>query len=228
MAATSRAMSAFHPGKAMFDTSGRQIDAHGGGFLLDGDTYYWYGSSRNNYPDPPGSDRGINLYSSQDLYNWRFDGLVVKPLNQSTSNENGLDLERPKVLRCGNGHYVMWLRGTPVRDGSLLKVGVLNSPTPRGPFRWVAERAGADPFRLLAGKYQYGDATLWSDATSGEAYVYWRARTRAAGFRAMRLNDACTDVLPQSDTRIFASPDREAPAFFAHKASHLAKAAEIT
>ena len=207
------------PGQPMVDAAGHRIDAHGGGFLHDNGTFFWYGSSRKNHPDPPGYDRGINLYSSRDLYSWRFEGLVVKPLASTASNENGLDLERPKVLRCA-GRYVMWLRGTPVRQGSLLKAGVLTSPTPRGPFEWVVEREGADPFHLLAGRYQYGDATLWSDAASGEAFVYWRARTREAGFRAMRLNDACTDVLPGTDTRIFASPNREAPAFFAHAGSY--------
>jgi len=87
---------AFHPGGPMFDTSGRQIDAHGGGFLFDSDRYYWYGSARLNHPDPPGDDKGINLYSSSDLYNWRYESLVVKYLNISVS-ENGQDLERPKV-----------------------------------------------------------------------------------------------------------------------------------
>ena len=48
---------------------------------------------------------------------------------------------------------------------------------------------------------------------------YWRARTPQAGFRAMQLNDDCTDVVKATDTQVFTSPNREAPAFFAHAGS---------
>jgi hypothetical protein len=100
-------------------------------------------SSRLNHPDPAcvptdlpprPCDLGINLYSSADLYRWKFESQVVAAVN---SSENGLDLERPKVVRCsGTGRYVMWLRGTPIYNGTQLKVGVLTAPTPRGPWRW--------------------------------------------------------------------------------------------
>ena len=168
----------FKPGQPFYDTSGNVIDAHGGGFLLDNGRYYWYGSSRKDHPDPPGKDRGINLYSSNDLYHWDFESLVVKPFieGNSTSNENGLDLERPKVLKCYEGHYVMWLRGTPIINGTLLKVGVLTSKTTLGPWQWVyKDKGNSNPFRLVGNKYQYGDATLWQDESTGKSYVYWRA-----------------------------------------------------
>ena len=32
----------------------------------------------------------------------------------------------------------------------------------------------------------------------------------------MQLSEDCTDVIPSSDTKIFHSPNREAPAFFKH------------
>jgi hypothetical protein len=212
----------FRPGQPMFDTAGNQIDAHGGGFLLDNRTWYWYGSARKDHPDPPGNDKGINLYSSNDLYNWKFESLVVSALKlqngsslrESTKlRENGLDLERPKVVRCKAGHYVMWLRGTPVLNGTDLKVGVLTASSPLGPWKWVIQ-ADSTPFHLLGDRYQFGDHTLWSDEETGKAYVYWRARTPQAGFRGMMLNDACTDVVQETDTHIFNSPNREAPAFF--------------
>ena len=65
--------SSFHPGKPMYDTSGNQIDAHGGGMLSYNNTFYWYGSARKDHPDPPGNDKGVNLYSSKDLYKWTFE-----------------------------------------------------------------------------------------------------------------------------------------------------------
>lgn len=65
---------------------------------------------------------------------------------------------------------------------------------------------------------QYADATLWQDPSSGEAYVYWRTRVNPhdTGFRAMRLTDDCLDVDPSSDTQLFHTPNREAPAVFIH------------
>ena len=197
----------------MFDTDGNQIDAHGGGFLLDGGTYYWYGSARLNHTDNGCTtlprhpcDKGINLYSSVDLYSWKFESLVVSPV---LTSDNGLDLERPKVVRCQPGRYVMWLRGTPIYNGTDLKVGILTANTPRGPWKWVVPdgQPPADPFQLVGGKHQYGDATLWADDTQPgpqRHYVYWRARTTDVngGFRAMQLDEQCTGVLPATDTRV--------------------------
>lgn len=42
----------FSPGATMRDTAGNIIDAHGGGFLADGDTIFWYGSARTGTPRP--------------------------------------------------------------------------------------------------------------------------------------------------------------------------------
>ena len=69
-------------------------------------------------------DGGIAVYSSSDLYSWKFENLVVPVFNcsdnaanaanvanrdstdpyppPSCKNGNGLDLERPKVVRCGD------------------------------------------------------------------------------------------------------------------------------
>ena len=105
------AMSAFHPGQPWLDTSGNPIDAHGGGLLHDNDKYFWYGSKRNGHPCVGATchDAGINLYSSTDLYSWSFESLVVRAANISATG-NGLDLERPKVIKCAaTKQYVMWV-----------------------------------------------------------------------------------------------------------------------
>ena len=110
-----RSAGVFFPGQPMLDTAGQVIDAHGAGMLHDGGRYWWYGSARKDHTDPecvPGKgvtptrpcDKGINLYSSDDLYAWRYEGLVVKALtNGSFLGENGLDLERPKVIPIPGG-----------------------------------------------------------------------------------------------------------------------------
>jgi len=228
-----RAFAAFRSGEPWRDTDGNVIDAHGGGFLEQDGIYYWYGSQRNGWRCC--HDGGINLYSSTDLYHWKAHGLVLRTFNGSTTG-NGLDLERPKVVHCaGSGQFVMWVRGTGNGNTpQLIAVAVSSSPT--GPFRFVGKNASSptDPFHTLdpgnpnlpAG-YQYADATLFVDPRPGEGkktYVYWRTRVNAehTGFRAMQLTDDCLGVLPSSDTQLFQTPNREAPAvFFARERFYL-------
>ncbi len=211
----------FRSGEIWRDTAGAPIDAHGGGFLLDSGKYYWYGSARNGLDPPCCKDRGINLYTSKDLYNWRHEGLVLRAFNGSSPTRNGLDLERPKTIKCAaTGEYVMWVRGTG--DGNTPQLlGVATAPHPAGPFSWVGN--ASDPFRTVAPGnpnmpegYQYADATLFQDPRTGKAYVYWRTRVNPqnTGFRAMQLTDDCRDVVPSSDAQLFQTPNREAPAVF--------------
>ena len=215
---------AFRPGQPWLDTAGAVIDAHGGGLLIDSGKYYWYGSKRNRHPCAGATchDAGINLYSSTDLYSWSFESLVVNVSASISPTGNGLDLERPKVIKCAKTReYVMWVRGTGKGNTPQL-LGVLKSPKPTGPFAWVRAH---DPFHTVAKGipnyppgYQYADATLWQQPSSGRSYVYWRSRVDPAdtGFRGMELTDDCLDVVWESDTQIFRTPNREAPAVFSH------------
>ena len=234
------AFAAFRSGEPWLDTDGNVIDAHGGGFLQVGDTYYWYGSQRNGWGwyTRVGArgrrtlecchDGGINVYSSKDLYSWAYEGKVLKAFNGSATG-NGLDLERPKVVRCpSTQQYVMWVRGTG--DGNTPQLlGVAVSPSPTGPFAFVGN--ASDPFHtVFPGNinepegYQYADATLFVDPKTSRAFVYWRTRVNPqnTGFRAMELTDDCLGVREETDTQLFQSPNREAPAvFFAYEQYYL-------
>jgi hypothetical protein len=202
--------------------------------LEDSGVYYWYGSARRscarggtNRSACGDRDAGINLYSSADLYTWKFEGLVVPAFNGSAT-DNGNDLERPKVVRCaGTGKLVMWVRGTGTGNTPQL-LAVASADEPTGPFTFVGN--ATDPFhtvapgnRNLAAGYQFADATLFQDPKSRKTFVYWRSRVNPqhTGFRAMELTDDCLAVKPESDTQLFTSPNREAPAvFFAHGQYH--------
>ncbi len=76
------------------DDRGLQIQAHGGGILKYGNTYYWFGEDRSGGLDR--SKRYVSCYCSTDLAHWRFCNRVV----QLSDPENlgwGWVLERPKV-----------------------------------------------------------------------------------------------------------------------------------
>jgi hypothetical protein len=217
---------AFRSGEPWHDTAGAEIDAHGGGMLLDRGRYYWYGSKRRGHNGSACcDDGGINLYSSADLYSWDFEATVVPAFNGSSATGNGLDLERPKVVRCaGTGKYVMWVRGTGSGNTPQL-LGVATADAPTGPFAFAGN--ASDPFhtvypgnRNLPAGYEYADATLFQDPRGADraTYVYWRSRVnpQGTGFRAMRLTEDCLGVVPSSDTQLFQTPNREAPAVFFH------------
>ena len=82
------------PGDPWFDNRGKQIQAHGGGILRLGKTYYWFGEDRSPGNDP--NTAYVACYSSEDLVHWRFRKQVL-----ALANPEGLAgkiiLERPKV-----------------------------------------------------------------------------------------------------------------------------------
>ncbi len=78
----------FRPGKVWLDTAGAPINAHGGGMLRHGDTYYWYGESKEGRTPLPDENRswggrrvdvsGIRCFSSKDLFTWKDEGLALR------------------------------------------------------------------------------------------------------------------------------------------------------
>jgi len=194
---------AIRSGQPWLDSDGNVIDAHGAGLLAHQGTYYWFGSRRTMNATGTQMNGGISLYSSRDLYSWKFESVLIHPFNctspdatsaaasprgypaPSCRNGNGLDLERPKVVQCGGpgGKFVMWVRGTGYGNSPQL-LGVLTADAPTGPYTFVSNASGSDdPFRTVApgiknypAGYQFADATLFTDPKAFKSYVYWRTR----------------------------------------------------
>ncbi|MBB3108894.1 hypothetical protein FHS18_000946 [Paenibacillus phyllosphaerae] len=152
----------FTPGTVWTDTNGAPIQAHGGGILYDEPTrtYYWYGEDKTNGYLPA---RGVRVYSSKDLYNWKDEGLAltaIESMDQFTSdplisslygdrtdkadifNDIGTQriMERPKVIyNDKTGKYVMWLHTdgpseTSTANYAKAEAGYALSDSPTGPF----------------------------------------------------------------------------------------------
>ncbi|MEI9952488.1 MAG: RICIN domain-containing protein [Pseudomonadota bacterium] len=86
------------------DTTGKPIQAHGGGMIKVGEDYYWFGENRNSN----GSFYAVSSYRSRDLRNWEFRSHVLR----STSHDelDPANIERPKVVyNASTGKYVMWM-----------------------------------------------------------------------------------------------------------------------
>jgi hypothetical protein len=94
-----------YPGTVWHDTAGDVIQAHGGGLIKVGSTYYWLGEDKTN-----GSPfQNIKCYSSTDLKNFTFVGNV---LTQQSSGDLGPNrvVERPHVIyNSSTKQYVMYM-----------------------------------------------------------------------------------------------------------------------
>ncbi len=89
------------------DTDGKRVNAHGGGIIKEGDTYYMHGeyflssTTDNNF-------NGFSMYSSKDLASWKNEGII---LPQQASGELGPNRkgERPHIIKCpSTGEFVLY------------------------------------------------------------------------------------------------------------------------
>lgn len=192
----------FTPGELWLDEAGEPINAHGGGLLYIDKTYYWFGEKRGRR-----GSQGVNVYSSKDLYNWKFESLALAQEADTLSDiAVGCVMERPKVIyNKKTGKYVMWfhleLRGKGYRAA---RAGVAVSDKVTGPFKFVGS------FRPNGNMSR--DMTLFVD-DDGAAYHIYSSRENY-DLRIAKLSD---DYLSGTtkDIMLF-SNHREAPAVFKH------------
>ncbi|RSL67567.1 hypothetical protein CEP53_002973 [Fusarium sp. AF-6] len=93
------------PGATWTASNGRHIQAHGGGFLKVGDTWYWHGEDKTEGT----CFRNINCYSSIDFVQWKYEGPFLSRQGSSDLGPGRL-VERPKVIfNKLTKQYVMWM-----------------------------------------------------------------------------------------------------------------------
>lgn len=197
---TQTADPAIIPGAVWKDEAGDTINAHGGGLLFANKTYYWFGEKRGKH-----ASEGVNVYSSKDLYHWKYEGLALSPSQEAGSDiETGCLMERPKVIyNSKSGKYVMWFHLELKGQGySAARAGVAISDKVTGPFRFV------NSFR--PNNNMSRDMTLFVD-DNGKAYTIYSSRENY-DLHIAELNDDYTSATPK-DKMIF-SAHREAPAIF--------------
>jgi beta-glucanase (GH16 family) len=198
---------AFNPGQPWYDNRGEVINAHGGGLLYSGNTYYWFGERRGKQ-----GTSGVNVYSSQDLYNWKYEGLA---LSTDSTNANsdivpGCVMERPKVIyNARTRKYVMWFHLEMKGKGySAARAGVAVSDKVTGPYKFV------NSFRPNGNMSR--DMTLYVD-DDGSAWHMYSSRENY-DLRIARLTD---DYLqPTTEDKMLFSAHREAPALFKYEGKY--------
>eukprot|EP01088_Endostelium_zonatum_P016282 TRINITY_DN4337_c0_g1_i1.p1 TRINITY_DN4337_c0_g1~~TRINITY_DN4337_c0_g1_i1.p1 ORF type:complete len:343 (-),score=67.15 TRINITY_DN4337_c0_g1_i1:16-1044(-) len=132
-----------YPRTVWRDENRQVIHAHGGGMYLDKKShpnqtkYYWVGTSIKI----PGAflSEGINLYSSFDLQNWKYEGMIFKNISIHGMSQPGpYRIERPKILfNERTNKFVLWFH-LDTASFSLTSVGVATSSVITGPYQFHA------------------------------------------------------------------------------------------
>jgi beta-galactosidase len=202
----------FTPGEVWNDTDGHFIQAHGGGIMsLDG-TWYWYGENKdapNNQSEGKNPQRvdviGISCYSSTDLYNWKFEGVVLPAVKDNPAHDlhPSRVVERPKVIFNENTGKFIMLMHIDKADYGYARIGFAVSDKPTGPFEYK--------YSVSPGGCDSRDMTVFKD-DNGKAYIFYSSEWNKT-MHVMQLSD---DYLqPVGDIhRIFIGLSREAPAVF--------------
>lgn len=176
-----------HPGLPWLDDRGKHIQAHGGGIIKLGQTWYWFGEDRSRDNDP--DRRYVACYSSQDLANWRF-GNQVLALRDPENFGGQWVLERPKVFyNAATKKFVMYMHLDqavllPFPHYGLARVGVATCDTVDGDYQYVRS------FRPLGRESR--DIGQFVD-DDGAAYLIFESRP-AKGFYIAELSKDYLDV----------------------------------
>src|SRR3972149_136933 len=153
------------PGCLWPDADGNHINAHCGGLIKVGDTYYWFGEMRTR-----GRVQTISCYVSADLLHWTLKNKVITP---ETHPEVGkAHLERPKVIyNPRTKKFVMWMHKEGATEGyRQARCAVASCDTVDGDYTWHADFR---PFDNMS-----RDCTLFQD-DDGTAYFISSARENA-------------------------------------------------
>lgn len=224
----------FRPGEPWKDNHNVDINAHGGGILLHKNVYYWFGEHKTEGKGGNVANVGVHCYSSQDLYNWKDEGVALKVSDDPQSDiAKGCILERPKVIyNAKTKKFVMWfhleLKG---QKYSSARSGIAVADKITGPYtflRSVRSNPGVWPVNAPAsfrdtttsltdfirdhekGQMQR-DMTLFVD-DDGKAYHIYASEEN----RTLQIAELTEDYLNHSGKYARAFPGRlmEAPAVF--------------
>ena len=214
----------FYPGKPWLDTDGNRIQAHGGSILYAEGKYWLYGENKEK--TLPGNGIwhwGVRLYSSDDLYNWKSEGIIFKASEEEDSPVHFAQyLDRPHIIyNEKTNKYVMWIK-IMLKEKMCDQIMVVA----------VADKI-TDEFKMISAKtilgLSSGDFDLVCDEETGKAYIYFDKvhdyKTNHDDYRRQHTHIVCaeltddyTDVTGEYTEHIETpggAYGREAPSFFA-------------
>ncbi|KAI1771456.1 carbohydrate-binding module family 35 protein [Hypoxylon cercidicola] len=181
------------PGATWTTSNNEHMQAHGGGLIKVGDTYYLVGEDKTG----GSAFQNVNCYSSRDLVQWTYVGAL---LTRGSSGDLGPNrvVERPKVLfNEATRKYVLYMHIDSSNYGDA-KVGVATGDSVCGSYTYRGS------FRPLG--HQSRDMGLFAD-DDGTGYLL--SEDRENGLRIMKLS---ADYLSVTESTYLWGDSIEAPA----------------
>ena len=110
------------------------------------------------------------VFSSDDLINWRYDGIALDLRSQSPwADGNAWAPAIEEKLIDGQYKYFLYFSGNP-RTGGGKQIGVAVADSPAGPFTDIGHPIVTDS---PVGYGQQIDVDVFTDPVSGKSYLYW-------------------------------------------------------
>ena len=155
----------FFPGKILLDNRGIQVNAHGGGMLYYDGKYYWFGEHKSEKSSA--AFVGVTCYSSDDLYNWKYEGVALHvEKNPKSDITEGCILERPKVIyNKKTNKFVLYFHLELKGKGyETARVGIAISDKVVGPYTFLKSyRPNAGHWPINMKRTQYSATQKVSD-----------------------------------------------------------------
>lgn len=214
------------PGELWLDNRGIHINAHGGGMLYRKGVYYWYGEHKDETSSA--AHVGINCYSSKDLINWKYEGVVLPVVTDNDSSDitKGCIMERPKVVYNEKTRkYVLWfhleLKGQGY-DAARVAMAVSDSPT--GTFQYIRS------YRPNAGIYplNFTEEQKTSTLNADDFQQKSRAERFAAVVDGIYVRRDLEGGQMSRDMTIFVDDDKKAYHIFSSENNQTLHIAELS
>jgi len=150
-------------GIAFMDTEGQRVNAHGGGIIREGDTFFLHGevfsitSTANDFV-------GFSMYSSKDLSTWKNEGIILptQPSGELGPNRKG---ERPHIIKCpATGEFVLFAHAASQDYQTDKELVYATSPTVNGKYAYQGPLKNAGGMLAV-----HSDMSAYADETG--AYV---------------------------------------------------------
>lgn len=208
----------FRPGAVWKDDRGEQITAHGGGILYHNGRYYWYGEKRYV---------GVSCYSSADLYNWKFEAIVLESVEEPGHDlEMGCIIERPKVIyNDSTGKFVMWFHlELKDRGYEAARAAVAVADKPEGPFRFIRS------MRCCAGQWPENmkEEERYSKVTEENCGEWWSPEWQEAVKKGLFVRRDVEGGQMSRDMTLFVDEDGKAYHIYSSEENLTLQIAELT
>jgi beta-galactosidase len=226
MSNTANNYSSFTPGEIWQDNTGVHINAHGGGILYHKGKYYWFGEHK--------SDRtsaalvGVTCYSSDDLYNWKNEGIALPVVKDNPKHEitEGCVIERPKVIyNAKTRKFVMYFHLELKGQGyNAARVAIAVSDHVAGPYTYLKSlRPNANIFPVNMTVKQRKDK-----ATTADFKDWWTPEWRKAVDNGLFVRRDLASGQMSRDMTLYVDDDGKAYHIYSSEENLTLQIAELT